>query len=319
MPFLSTLLQYTLYVDRHARNRRKTPEFEEKIFFGQLNRILLIELPPEPWLALAEPTTLILALVQEVKTTSKDGIYSYKEFGVEEVVDLDTVQYVIGRVKDRGEWAIVDRSDNVDIQVDWSYSKYLLPSFQGKITYFYVVLSNIPLHISCLSLVSLAEAQLSLLNCDTFPTSQDIPSLQGHCGSRKSPIPRVEATPLAAFWSSQGRSRSFFRFKLAPDLHNPRLSIELAGSYKTTTDRISASSTSTPSYAASIPSSAFTLSSTTDGSTASSALFEEHGGGNNVFSIQLKKLYRALFNLETSSKRIVSLGHRWRERRGRRV
>jgi hypothetical protein len=59
-----------------------------------------------------------LALVQEVKTTSKDGIYSYKEFGVEEVVDLDTVQYVIGRVKDRGEWAIVDRSDNVDIQVD---------------------------------------------------------------------------------------------------------------------------------------------------------------------------------------------------------
>jgi hypothetical protein len=33
----------------------------------------------------------------------------------------------------------------------------------------------------------------------------------------------------------------------------------------------------------------------------------------------LKKLYRALFNLETSSKRIASLGHRWRERRGRRV
>jgi hypothetical protein len=140
------------------------------------------------------------------------------------------------------------------------------------------VLSNIPLHISYLSLVSLAEAQLSLLNCDTFPTSQHIPSLQGHCGSRKSPIPRVEATPFSSFLIISRAISFVFPFWLAPDLHNPRLSIELAGSYKATTDHISASSTSTPSYAASIPSSAFTLSSTTDGSTASSALFERHGG-----------------------------------------
>ena len=73
-------------------------------------------------------------------------------------------------------------------------------------------------------------------------------------------------------------------------------------------DHVSASSTS--SYAASISSSAFTLSSTTDGSSASSALFEGRGGqgngtddsGNSVFSIQLKKLYRALSNLETKIK-----------------
>jgi len=77
-------------------------------------------------------------------------------------------------------------------------------------------------------------------------------------------------------------------------------------------DHVSASSTSTSSYAASISSSAFTLSSTTDGSSASSALFEGRGGqgqgngtddsGNSVFSIQLKKLYRALTNLETKIK-----------------
>jgi len=75
-------------------------------------------------------------------------------------------------------------------------------------------------------------------------------------------------------------------------------------------DHISASSTS--SYAASISSSAFTLSSTTDGLSASSALFEGHGGQgqgngtddsrNSVFSIQLKKLYKALSNLETKIK-----------------
>ena len=73
-------------------------------------------------------------------------------------------------------------------------------------------------------------------------------------------------------------------------------------------DHVSASSTS--SYAASISSSNFTLSSTTDGSSSSSMLFEgwqNHGqgtddSGNNVFSIQLKKLYRALSNLETKIK-----------------
>ena len=48
----------------------------------------------------------------------RDGIYSYKEFGADEVVDLKTVQCVIGRVKNRGEWFIVDRSDNVVAQVD---------------------------------------------------------------------------------------------------------------------------------------------------------------------------------------------------------
>ena len=47
------------------------------------------------------------------------GLISYyKDCGAEEVVDLNTVKCVIGRVKDRGEWAIVDRSDDVEILVD---------------------------------------------------------------------------------------------------------------------------------------------------------------------------------------------------------
>ena len=113
-----SLLQYTLYVDRYARHRRKTPDFEEKIFFGQLNRILVLELLPAPRLNLDEPTTLVLALIHEAKVTLRNGIYYYKDLGVEEVVDLKTVQCVVGRVWDRSEWAIVDRSDSITIQVD---------------------------------------------------------------------------------------------------------------------------------------------------------------------------------------------------------
>ena len=116
--FLITPLQYTLYVDRHACHKRMTPDFEEKTFFGQLRRILILELQAAQRLDLPQPTTIILALIQEVKATLRDSIYTYKEFGAEEVVDLKTVQCVVGRVKDRGAWSIVDRSDNVMEQVD---------------------------------------------------------------------------------------------------------------------------------------------------------------------------------------------------------
>ena len=87
-------------------------------FFGQLNHIFLVELPSAQRLNLDRPTTVILALIREVKATLRNGIYYYKNFGADEVVDLNTLQCVVGRVQDRDEWAIIDRSDNVDIQMD---------------------------------------------------------------------------------------------------------------------------------------------------------------------------------------------------------
>ena len=61
---------------------------------------------------------VILALIREVKTTLRNSIYYYKNLGADEVVDLDMLQCVVGRVQDRDEWAIIDRSDNVDPQMD---------------------------------------------------------------------------------------------------------------------------------------------------------------------------------------------------------
>jgi hypothetical protein len=87
-------------------------------FFGQLDRILLLKLPSTQRLNLDEPTTVIVALIKEVKATLRNGIYYYKNIGVDEVVDLSMLQCVVGRIQDRGEWAIIDRSDNVDIQMD---------------------------------------------------------------------------------------------------------------------------------------------------------------------------------------------------------
>ena len=64
------------------------------------------------------PTTIILALIKNVKAALTDNIYYYKGSGVNEVVDLTTVQCVVGRIQDRDEWAIIDWSNNVAIQVD---------------------------------------------------------------------------------------------------------------------------------------------------------------------------------------------------------
>ncbi|KDQ62457.1 hypothetical protein JAAARDRAFT_54406 [Jaapia argillacea MUCL 33604] len=75
---------------------------------------------------------------------------------------------------------------------------------------------------------------------------------------------------------------------------------------KSSGDYVSASSTS--SYAHSLTSSSFTLSSsTTDGSSTRSALFDQNGkpsqdssgSANNTFFLQLKKLYRVISCLET--------------------
>jgi hypothetical protein len=77
-----------------------------------------LELPSAQRLNLDEPTTVIVALIQEVRATLRNGIYYYKNVGVDEVVDLNSLQCVVGRIRDRDEWAIIDRSDNVDIQGD---------------------------------------------------------------------------------------------------------------------------------------------------------------------------------------------------------
>lgn len=69
---------------------------------------------------------------------------------------------------------------------------------------------------------------------------------------------------------------------------------------KSSGEYVSASSTS--SYAHSITSSSFTLNSTTDGSSASSALFDQQPREHttsSAFAQQLKKLYRSISNLET--------------------
>ena len=118
--FLSIVLYsiLNLWIDTLTKKKKRTPEFELQNFFGQLQCILVLELPFIPQLNIVMLATIILALIKNVKTTSMNNVYYYKAPGVDEVVDLNMVQCIVGRILDRGEWAIINRSNNVAIQVD---------------------------------------------------------------------------------------------------------------------------------------------------------------------------------------------------------
>ena len=80
-------------------------------FFGELQRIVKIELPPTRQLNLDEPQKLFYAIVKQCNAEqSREGFWEYRELGGLEAVDLELVQCVVGRIFDRGKWVIIDRS-----------------------------------------------------------------------------------------------------------------------------------------------------------------------------------------------------------------
>ncbi|KAM5540222.1 hypothetical protein V8D89_006041 [Ganoderma adspersum] len=111
----ATFVRYELEVDRNARYRSRLTDFVPKTFWGQLRCILVVNIDPIPSATPPElnPQTLLLAVIHTC-TIEEDhnilDIHYYKTHGRTEVVDLNTIQCCVGQVKDRGHFAIVDRS-----------------------------------------------------------------------------------------------------------------------------------------------------------------------------------------------------------------
>ena len=66
-------------------------------------------------LGLNEPTTLILGAIHTCKIERHNDLYMHisKKQGRVEVVDIGTVQCLVGRVKNRGWSVIIDRSGDL--------------------------------------------------------------------------------------------------------------------------------------------------------------------------------------------------------------
>jgi hypothetical protein len=105
--------QFELYVDKYARQKQRAPELELRNFFGQALHFFVINIPASATHNI-QAETFIYAAIHQVKisesSTSHCQIDYYRDFGRTDIVDLNQVQCIVGRIQDRGKWAIVDRS-----------------------------------------------------------------------------------------------------------------------------------------------------------------------------------------------------------------
>ena len=114
--------QYEATVDRNAKAKNRRPDMVLQTFFGELQRIVKIDVPATPRLNLKEPQRLFFAIVKQCNAVqSREGFWEYKTpLGGLEAVDIGLVQCAVGRVFDRGKWVIIDRSGeraHADIEV----------------------------------------------------------------------------------------------------------------------------------------------------------------------------------------------------------
>ncbi|KAJ7029445.1 hypothetical protein C8F04DRAFT_962791 [Mycena alexandri] len=113
----ATFVRYELLVDANTRRARLAPRYTLETFFGQLQHIFVVKLPPAAELELTEETTIFLAAVTECKFTARNSLdmHYYRLEGPLQIVDIKSVQCLVGRVKttDQKNWVVIDRSGSL--------------------------------------------------------------------------------------------------------------------------------------------------------------------------------------------------------------
>lgn len=106
----ASFCQYEQLADINARRPRAPIRLESIDFYGQLERAVVCELKSSPDLGIPNGAIAILLDIWRCETTNDcNGIPEYISMGRHETVDATSVRAVVGRIKDRGKWAIVKR------------------------------------------------------------------------------------------------------------------------------------------------------------------------------------------------------------------
>ena len=107
-------LKYTQQIDRLAHRCNWAPDFQQQDFYGWLLAIYVVPMKASVELGIQADEILLLAAIQTLKIVCAPDLMIpfYKHEGIIEVVDLNTVQCVVGRAKQTqgGWWGIIDRS-----------------------------------------------------------------------------------------------------------------------------------------------------------------------------------------------------------------
>ncbi|KAI0669093.1 hypothetical protein C8Q78DRAFT_945394, partial [Trametes maxima] len=96
-----------------------------EVHYGELQGVLECYLAPEQREIWRESSgaTLLLALIRPCKTNGEDAaitVTHYREVRADIVIDVRAIQAVIGRVKSRNRWGIIDRSNGLAHTVFYS-------------------------------------------------------------------------------------------------------------------------------------------------------------------------------------------------------
>lgn len=120
-------------VDVNMRYHNRPVILRPQVFFGRLLHIMVVDVGPVPTAvpAVHSSRTFVLAAIQSCiedrhggtrprrPTSTAPGqnaahrIPYYKKLGSIEVVDIQMIKCVVGRVQDRGRFGIIDRSGMV--------------------------------------------------------------------------------------------------------------------------------------------------------------------------------------------------------------
>ena len=83
------------------------------IFYGRLERILEVTIPDQDFWGDYKDKTVLLALITPCKTKGTDAtkiLTTYTMMTAQIIVDLQAISSVVGRIKSRNTWTIIDRS-----------------------------------------------------------------------------------------------------------------------------------------------------------------------------------------------------------------
>ncbi|KAL7277981.1 hypothetical protein ACG7TL_007934 [Trametes sanguinea] len=113
----ATFVRYEVLVDRNARFRNASVVLEPRTLYGQLQHIFEVQLSAMPAYGYPlKPTPVVLAAIQTCQVQSSNpslDIHYYSRMGATDYVDIQTIQCLVGRIKDRGQFAIIDRSGSL--------------------------------------------------------------------------------------------------------------------------------------------------------------------------------------------------------------
>ena len=108
-----------MLVDRFAHMRRRKPMLEPQTFYGQVEHLYLINFACSDTRIVPQQPTILAAIrnckIRDQGPTELEGldIHLYNTTGGLDLVDITSVQALVGRIKyvvDGGGWAVIDRS-----------------------------------------------------------------------------------------------------------------------------------------------------------------------------------------------------------------